>query len=89
MVQRGMDELMKGRTVFVIAHRLSTIRNSDAIMVLDHGRIAERGDHESDKGEGNVLPAVYRRVGAGVGEVSGHRKVAGRWQEGGREVAGR
>ena len=47
MVQRGMDELMKGRTVFVIAHRLSTIRNSDAIMVLDHGRIAERGDHES------------------------------------------
>ena len=46
MVQRGMDELMKGRTVFVIAHRLSTIRNSDAIMVLDHGRIAERGDHE-------------------------------------------
>lgn len=47
LVQGGMDELMKGRTVFVIAHRLSTIRNSDAIMVLDHGNIVERGDHES------------------------------------------
>ena len=46
MVQEGMDNLMKGRTVFVIAHRLSTIRNSNAIMVLDHGRIIERGDHE-------------------------------------------
>ena len=46
IVQKGMDNLMKGRTVFVIAHRLSTIRNSDAIMVLDHGRIIERGDHE-------------------------------------------
>ena len=46
IVQRGMDNLMKGRTVFVIAHRLSTIRNSDAIMVLEHGRIIERGSHE-------------------------------------------
>ena len=46
IVQQGMDNLMKGRTVFVIAHRLSTIRNSDAIMVLDHGRIIERGDHK-------------------------------------------
>ena len=46
IVQRGMDELMKGRTVFVIAHRLSTIRNSDVIMVLDHGRIIERGNHQ-------------------------------------------
>lgn len=46
IVQRGMDNLMKGRTVFVIAHRLSTIRNSDAIMVLEHGRIIERGTHE-------------------------------------------
>ena len=42
-----MDRLMKGRTVFVIAHRLSTIKNSDVIMVLDYGRIVERGNHES------------------------------------------
>ena len=46
LVQKGMDALMEGRTVFVIAHRLSTIQNSDAIMVLDHGRIIERGTHE-------------------------------------------
>jgi len=46
IVQRGMDKLMEGRTVFVIAHRLSTIMNSDVIMVLDHGRIIERGTHK-------------------------------------------
>ena len=46
LVQDGMDALMKGRTVFVIAHRLSTIMNSDCIMVLDHGRIIERGNHD-------------------------------------------
>lgn len=46
IVQRGMDGLMKGRTVFVIAHRLSTVQNSDAIMVLEKGRVIERGSHE-------------------------------------------
>lgn len=46
IVQKGMDQLMKGRTVFVIAHRLSTVKNSDVIMVLDKGRIIERGSHE-------------------------------------------
>ena len=46
IVQEGMDKLMEGRTVFVIAHRLSTVRNSDVIMVLDQGRIIERGNHE-------------------------------------------
>ena len=47
LVQEGMDKLMEGRTVFVIAHRLSTVRNSNAIMVLEHGKIIERGDHDT------------------------------------------
>ena len=46
LIERGMDQLMEGRTVFVIAHRLSTVRNSNAIMVLEQGKIVERGDHD-------------------------------------------
>ena len=59
LVQGGMDELMKGRTVFVIAHRLSTLRNSDAIMVLDHGNIVERGNHESLIKEKGIYYQLY------------------------------
>ena len=47
LIEKGMDELMRGRTVFVIAHRLSTVRNADAIMVLEKGEIIERGNHDS------------------------------------------
>ncbi|MCD8049655.1 MAG: ABC transporter ATP-binding protein/permease [Clostridia bacterium] len=59
IVQEGMDKLMEGRTVFVIAHRLSTIKNSDVIMVLDHGRIIERGNHESLIKEKGVYYQLY------------------------------
>ena len=46
LIERGLDGLMKGRTVFVIAHRLSTVRNADAILVLENGRVVERGNHD-------------------------------------------
>lgn len=59
IVQKGMDALMKGRTVFVIAHRLSTVRNSDIIMVLDHGRIIERGNHEKLIAEKGTYYRLY------------------------------
>ncbi len=65
IVQKGMDQLMEGRTVFVIAHRLSTVQNSDAIMVLDHGKIIERGSHDDlikQKG-------VYYRLYTGAFEL--------------------
>ena len=62
IVQNGMDKLMKGRTVFVIAHRLSTIKNSDVIMVLDQGRIIERGDHESLLAEKGRYYQLYTRA---------------------------
>ena len=66
IVSRGMDALMQGRTVFVIAHRLSTVRNSDVIIVLDHGRIIERGNHDkliADKGQ-------YYKLYTGAFELS-------------------
>ena len=59
LVQQGMDKLMKGRTVFVIAHRLSTIRNSSAIMVMDHGQIIERGNHESLMAKKGIYYQLY------------------------------
>lgn len=59
LVQQGMDNLMKGRTVFVIAHRLSTVRNSEAIMVLDQGRIIERGTHDQLIAEKGVYYSLY------------------------------
>ena len=59
LVQQGMDSLMCGRTVFVIAHRLSTVRNSDAIMVLDHGRIVERGSHDDLIAQRGIYYQLY------------------------------
>ena len=59
IVQRGMDHLMEGRTVFVIAHRLSTVMDSDVIMVLDHGRIIERGTHNELIAAGGTYYQLY------------------------------
>ncbi len=59
LVQSGMDKLMEGRTVFVIAHRLSTVKNSDVIMVLDHGHIIERGNHEKLIAEKGTYYQLY------------------------------
>ena len=66
IVQRGMDSLMKGRTVFVIAHRLSTVKNSDVIIVLDHGSIIERGSHD----ELIAKKGIYYRLYTGAFELS-------------------
>lgn len=66
LVQKGMDALMKGRTVFVIAHRLSTIRNADVILVLDHGRVIEQGNHE----ELLTKKGAYYQLYTGILELS-------------------
>lgn len=59
LIEKGMDRLMEGRTVFVIAHRLSTVRNSNAIMVLEQGKIIERGDHEDLIGQRGIYYQLY------------------------------
>ncbi|MDE7264500.1 MAG: ABC transporter ATP-binding protein/permease [Anaeroplasmataceae bacterium] len=59
LVQEGMDKLMKGRTVFVIAHRLSTVRNANAILVLDHGKVMERGTHEELLAQKGIYHQLY------------------------------
>lgn len=59
LIEKGMDQLMEGRTVFVIAHRLSTVRNADVIIVLDHGKIIERGNHEQLIGQHGMYYQLY------------------------------
>ena len=59
LIEKGMDQLMEGRTVFVIAHRLSTVRNADVIIVLDHGQIIERGNHEQLIDQHGVYYQLY------------------------------
>ena len=67
LVQDGMDRLMKGRTTFVIAHRLSTVKNSDCIMVLEQGRIIERGTHDQlIEQQGKYYQLYTGKVGTGL-----------------------
>ena len=66
LVQQGMDALMKGRTTFVIAHRLSTVKNADCIMVLEQGRVIERGAHDELLAEKGRYYQLY--TGNAIGE---------------------
>ncbi len=66
LIGRGMDQLMRGRTTFVIAHRLSTVRDADAIIVLEHGRVVERGGHD----ELLALRGRYYQLYTGLLELS-------------------
>ena len=65
LISEGMDKLMQGRTVFIIAHRLSTVRNADMILVLEHGEIIERGNHE----ELLQLKGRYHQLYTGMAEL--------------------
>ena len=93
LVQRGMDELMKGRTTFVIAHRLSTIQNADCIMVMEQGRIIERGNHEQLMEEKGKYYQLYTgkfakkkkqdrdsTAAEGGGPTVSEGWIAGKWQ---------
>lgn len=70
LIQRALDRVMRGRTVFVIAHRLSTIRNADQILVLDHGRIVERGRHEELLNRGGYYRQLYEIQFAGADDMA-------------------
>lgn len=76
LVQKGMDSLMQGRTCFVIAHRLSTIKNSDCIMVLEHGEIIERGNHEQLIAKKGRYYELYNGIKAENGEIGWFKKQA-------------
>ena len=77
LIEKGMDALMENRTVFVIAHRLSTVKNSKAILVLEKGKIIERGDHQELLEEKRaLLSVIYRKSGAGLKQIRIFRLVS-------------
>ncbi|MBU6289990.1 MAG: ABC transporter ATP-binding protein, partial [Chloroflexi bacterium] len=68
--QAALERVMRGRTTFVIAHRLSTVRHADQILVLDHGRIVERGTHDALLGAGGAYASLYQAQFAGQEAVA-------------------